>query len=47
MIAYLKGDILTLKEDSLILLVNGVGYEVNCAPVSATSLEEGGKPRFI
>ncbi|ACC98060.1 Holliday junction resolvasome, DNA binding subunit [Elusimicrobium minutum Pei191] len=41
MIGYLKGQILSLSEDSVLILVNGVGYEVNCAPVAVSALEEG------
>jgi len=41
MIGYLKGEVLHIDEDSLLLLVGGVGYRVNCAPASLTALESG------
>lgn len=41
MIAYLKGEVLETHESGIILLVGGVGYEVNLATASVTSLEKG------
>ena len=41
MIAYLKGEVLETQENSIILLAGGVGYEVNMAAASITSLEKG------
>ena len=39
MIAYLKGQILEVKEESVIIVCGGVGYEVNLAKSSAQELE--------
>ena len=41
MIAYLKGQILEVKEESVIIVCAGVGYEVNLAKGSAQELESG------
>lgn len=41
MIAYLKGTVLEAKEESAIIVCGGVGYEVNLARSSASSLETG------
>ncbi len=41
MIAYLKGEVLETQENGIILLAGGVGYEVNMASASVTSLEKG------
>ena len=41
MIAYLQGTILEVKEESVILVCGGVGYEVNMARNSASELEAG------
>ncbi len=41
MIAYLKGEILETKEDGVVVLCGGVGYEVNLAPLSAQELTAG------
>lgn len=46
MIAYLKGEILEVKEDGAVILVNGVGYEVNLAHSSALELEGGKDAAF-
>ncbi|MBR3603958.1 MAG: Holliday junction branch migration protein RuvA [Elusimicrobiaceae bacterium] len=41
MIAYLKGQILEVNEESAIIVCGGVGYEVNLAKGSAQMLESG------
>lgn len=41
MIAYLKGEILEVKEDGAIILCGGIGYEVNLAHSSALELTAG------
>ena len=41
MIAYLKGQILQVNEESAIIVCGGVGYEVNLAKGSAQTLESG------
>ncbi|WP_428898384.1 holliday junction DNA helicase RuvA [Parelusimicrobium proximum] len=41
MIAYLKGEVLDIEEDHIILLVSGVGYKVNLTQYSVSSLEKG------
>ena len=41
MIAYLKGQILEVNEESAIIVCGGVGYEVNLAKGSAQELESG------
>lgn len=41
MIAYLKGEVFEIKEESVIVLCNGIGYEVNIAKSSALELEAG------
>lgn len=41
MIAYLKGSILEVREESAIIVCGGVGYEVNLAKGSAQELESG------
>ncbi len=41
MIAYLKGTILETKDDSVIIVCGGVGYEVNMAHSSALELASG------
>lgn len=46
MIAYLKGEILEVKEDGAVILCGGVGYEVNLARGSALELTEGREAAF-
>ena len=46
MIAYLKGEILEVKEDGAIILCGGVGYEVNLAHSSALELTAGAEAAF-
>ncbi|MDO5765194.1 MAG: Holliday junction branch migration protein RuvA [Elusimicrobiales bacterium] len=46
MIAYLKGEILEVKEDGAIILCGGVGYEVNLAHGSALELTSGQETAF-
>ena len=46
MIAYLKGEILEVKEDGAIILCGGVGYEVNLAHGSALELTAGQETAF-
>lgn len=41
MIAFLKGEVFEIRENSAILLAGGVGYEVNMPQASLGSLEEG------
>ncbi len=41
MIAYLKGEVLEVKEDGVILLCGGIGYEVTLAHSSALELTAG------
>lgn len=41
MIAYLKGEIIRARAENVIISVNGVGYCVNMAPVSAEALAQG------
>jgi len=41
MIAYLKGEVFQINENGIILLAGGVGYEVNMAAPSVSSLEVG------
>lgn len=41
MIGYLKGEILEVREDSVLLLCGAVGYEVNMAHSSVLELEAG------
>ena len=41
MIAYLKGEVLEIKEDGAVILCGGIGYEVNLAHSSALELTEG------
>ncbi len=41
MIAYLQGTIFEVHEERVILLCNGVGYEINLAPNSAQELTTG------
>ena len=41
MIAYLKGEVLEVKEDAVILVCGGVGYEINMARSSAQERESG------
>jgi len=41
MIALLKGEVFEVRESGIILLAGGVGYEVNIAAASITSLEKG------
>ena len=41
MIAYLQGTILEVKEESIVLVCGGVGYEVNMARGSLAELEAG------
>lgn len=46
MIAYLKGEILEVKEDGAIILCGGVGYEVNLAHGSTLELTAGQETAF-
>lgn len=46
MIAYLKGEILEVKEDGAILLCGGVGYEVNLPHPSTQELSAGQTAAF-
>lgn len=46
MIAYLKGEILEVKEDGAVILCGGVGYEVNLAHGSALELTAGQETAF-
>lgn len=46
MIAYLKGEILEVKEDGAIILCGGVGYEVNLPHCSALELAAGTEAAF-
>lgn len=46
MIAYLKGEILEVKEDGAVILCGGVGYEVNLAHSSAQELTAGQQAAF-
>lgn len=46
MIAYLKGEILEVKEDGAVILCGGVGYEVNLARPSAQELSAGQEAAF-
>ncbi|MDR0952750.1 MAG: Holliday junction branch migration protein RuvA [Elusimicrobiota bacterium] len=41
MIAYLKGEVFEVSNNAIILLVGGVGYYVNMASPSLTTLEKG------
>ncbi len=41
MIGYLRGEVLEAREDGVLLLCGGVGYEVNLAHSSALALEAG------
>lgn len=41
MIAFLKGEVLEIRESSAIVLAGAVGYEVNMPQASLSSLEEG------
>ena len=41
MIAFLKGEVFEIRENSAIVLAGGVGYEVNMPQASLSSLEEG------
>jgi Holliday junction DNA helicase RuvA len=41
MIAYVKGEILEISQNSITLLAGGIGYEINMAAPSINSLEEG------
>jgi len=41
MIGYLKGEVLSKTENSVLLNVNGVGYDVNMAQSSLSGLKEG------
>ena len=41
MIAYLKGEILEVKEDSAVILCNGIGYEINLPHPTAQELTVG------
>ena len=41
MIAYLKGEVLEVKEDGVVIVCGGVGYEVNLAHSSALELTAG------
>ena len=38
MIAYLRGNLISKKEESVILDVEGVGYELNMCSISVQSL---------
>lgn len=41
MIAYITGEVFDIEESSIILLVGGVGYEINMTPSSIASVEKG------
>lgn len=41
MIAYLKGEVLEVKEDAAVIVCGGVGYEVNMTKSSAQELQAG------
>jgi len=41
MISYIQGTVFELREDSVVLLCGGIGYEINCAQASLTALETG------
>lgn len=46
MIAYLNGTVLEAREDSVVLVCGGVGYEVNIPTVSAGELVKGAQASF-
>ena len=46
MIAYLQGTVLEVKEESIIVVCGGVGYEVNMAKNSTAELEPGREARL-
>ena len=46
MIAYLKGEIIDIRENSAVILAGGVGYEVNLPQAALSSLEEGRQAAF-
>ena len=41
MIGYLRGEVLEVREDSVLILCGGIGYEVNLAHSSALEIEAG------
>jgi len=41
MISYIQGTVFEVREDGVVLLCGGVGYEINCAPASVSALETG------
>lgn len=41
MIAYITGEVFDIEESSIILLVGGIGYQINMAPSSIASVEKG------
>ena len=46
MIAYLKGTVLETRDDSIILVCGGVGYEVNIPSAAAAELTLGAEATF-
>ncbi len=46
MIAYLKGEIIDIRDNSAVVLTGGVGYEVNLPKATLSSLEEGAQTAF-
>ncbi|MBP5430266.1 MAG: Holliday junction branch migration protein RuvA [Elusimicrobiaceae bacterium] len=46
MIAYLKGTVLESREDSVVLVCGGVGYELNIPPTAAAELVQGAQAEF-
>ncbi len=43
MIGYLKGKVLKIYADSALIVVGGVGYEVNCSGSAFSKMTEGGE----
>ena len=41
MIAYITGEVFDIDDSSIILLVGGIGYQINMAPSSIASVEKG------
>ena len=41
MIAYITGEVFDIEDSSIILLVGGIGYQINMAPSSISSVEKG------
>ncbi len=46
MIAYLTGNVLEAREDSVVLVCGGVGYEINLPTASAADLVQGAQASF-